>query len=195
MAYTISKHAEERYAERIMEKDNKCDAAVFIAEHKDKIVNDINKMIEFGKKIYSGKSPQLSQKNNNKPYMVDIYLNGYWVIIVGKDNGNVITLYNIDLQVDEELNQMFISKMMARIEAAENEYLFTLENNKKDIEKFHEIIDGNEANINEYKRIIKSLEETNATYKELIIQLNSKIEIADQNLREEIYKLIGKKSF
>ena len=127
--------------------------------------------------------------------MVDIYLNGYWVIIVGKDNGNVITLYNIDLQVDEELNQMFISKMMARIEAAENEYLFTLENNKKDIEKFHEIIDGNEANINEYKRIIKSLEETNVTYKELIIQLNSKIEIADQNLREEIYKLIGKKSF
>ena len=102
MVYSISKHAEERYAERIMERDTKGDIAVFINEHKEKISTDINKMIEFGKKIYSGKSPQLSQKNNNKPYIVDIYLNGYWVIIVGKENNTVITLYNIDLQVDQK---------------------------------------------------------------------------------------------
>lgn len=195
MAYIISKHAEERYAERIMDRDNKCDVVQFVNDHKEKISNDINKMIEFGRKIYSGKSPQMSQKNNNKPYNVDIYLNGYWVIIVGKNDNNVITLYNIDLQVDEELNQLFLSKMLARIDDAEKEYLTVLEANTEDINKYKEIIEGNDANINEYKKLIKSLEDINTTYKTLIIQLNSKAEIAEQNLREEIYKLIGKKSF
>ena len=84
---------------------------------------------------------------------------------------------------------------MKRIEDAENKYLAALESNNEEINNYREVIDGNDANINEYKKLIKSLEDINATYKTLIIQLNSKIDIEEQNLREEIYKLIGKKSF
>ena len=52
MSITISKHAKERYAERIMDRDNKTDVAVFLRDHDDKIQNDIEKMLEYGTLLY-----------------------------------------------------------------------------------------------------------------------------------------------
>ena len=65
--YTISKHARERYAERIMEKDSAYDINKFIVDNEDKIVVDINKMIQYGTLIHCGKmyAKDGKQLNNN----------------------------------------------------------------------------------------------------------------------------------
>ena len=52
----ITKHAMQRYAERIMEKEDTTDVLVFIEQHKEKIEEDISKMIEYGELIYTGKN-------------------------------------------------------------------------------------------------------------------------------------------
>ena len=46
--YKISKHASERYAERLRGKDEKIDIHKFISENEDKIKTDLKKLISFG---------------------------------------------------------------------------------------------------------------------------------------------------
>ena len=64
ITYKISAHCEQRYAERIMEKDTKVDINKFIADNRDKIKNDINKMISYGELIYQGKQTKPDGKGN-----------------------------------------------------------------------------------------------------------------------------------
>lgn len=51
--YTISKHCKERYAERIMGKED-VDLNRFITLNEEKIQTDINKLISYGELIYQG---------------------------------------------------------------------------------------------------------------------------------------------
>ena len=53
--YKISGHCEQRYAERILNKDNANDVNRFIVENKEKIKTDINKMIIHGQKMAKAK--------------------------------------------------------------------------------------------------------------------------------------------
>ena len=47
----ITKHAEERYVERIMGYSERGDIISYIAENKDLIAERLNKMVEFGTEI------------------------------------------------------------------------------------------------------------------------------------------------
>ena len=112
--YTISKHAKERYAERIMEKATSNEINTFLVQNEDKIINNINKMIQYGELIYTGKQTQ----KDGRTYNVEVFLNGLWVVITDIKSKNVITLYKIDLGVDEEFNQEYVSRMMDKFNAA-----------------------------------------------------------------------------
>lgn len=54
MCYTISNHAKERYAQRIMSRDNITDIRKFVCDHDSDIEKWINEMIEHGESIYTG---------------------------------------------------------------------------------------------------------------------------------------------
>ena len=73
----LTQHIRERYAERIMGRENKTDIAVFINEHQEKIQTDIEKMITFGELLYSGRS---TARYNEQ--LVDVYLKDTWIVIV-----------------------------------------------------------------------------------------------------------------
>ena len=113
----ISTHAKERYSERIMDKDNKIDVALFIQQHEQKIKEDIFKMIQFGKLLYSGKS---TCEFNKQP--VDVYLNGTWVIIVDIAKSNVITLYTIDLGLGNDFNNEYIKQLTAKLDSVKENF-------------------------------------------------------------------------
>ena len=74
---TISAHARQRFAERIMGKSDPLDVNLYIQTHGAKIEEDIAKMIEYGELIYTGK-PVADTKNNNK---TNVYLKDLWVVI------------------------------------------------------------------------------------------------------------------
>lgn len=97
MEYKISNHAEERYASRIMEKETNGDIKVYVRQNKDKIAEDISKMITYGELIYEG----LPRANYGKR-KVKVYLRDSWVVIVDALTDNVVTLYNVDLRVEKE---------------------------------------------------------------------------------------------
>lgn len=191
ITYTVSKHAKERYTERIMDKTTANEINTFLVQNDDKIVNDINKMIQYGELIYTGKQTQ----KDGRSYNVEVYLNGLWVIIVDVKSKNVITLYRIDLGVDDDFNHEYVRRMMDKFNAAkENVELVTYEVEHEN-DSYESLIRQNTDTINEYKSYIKNLEELNAGYKTIIDNNNVKIRMADREAVEVLNKLIGKKEF
>lgn len=189
--YTVSKHTKERYTERIMEKYTANEINTFIIQNEDKIITDINKMIQYGQLIYIGKQIQ----KDGKSYNVEVFLNGLWIIITDVKTKNVITLYKIDLGVDEEFNLEYVKRMMDKFNAAkENLEIITLEVEKEN-DSYNSLIKQNIDMINEYKSYIKNMEELNNGYKTIIDNNAVKIKMADREVADVLNKLIGKKEF
>lgn len=186
----FSAHSKERYAERIMDKDGKSDVAVFVAQHDQKIKEDIAKMIQYGTLLYSGKS---TSEFNKQP--VDIFLNGTWVIIVDIAKSNVITLYSIDLGLGNDFNNQYISMLLEKLKLAKAEYETVCIGIKTQTETYSSIIKENTEQINEYRQIIKALEKQNQSYTDVIESLEADRIVAEKSVRDIIATMTGKKIF
>ena len=185
----ISKHAKERYAQRIMSYEDKTNIVQFQAEHNDKIIKDINKMVEYGELLYSGKS--LKDQNAN----CNIYLKDTWVVIVDTNKNLVVTLYKVDLKVDEDFTKRYISKILTKLNKEKKNYAKIEAQVEKEINEYRDIIKENENVINDYKKTIKSLEEQNTAYRDLISNLTVNKKVADDKVRETIMILTGNKTW
>lgn len=191
ITYTVSKHAKERYTERIMEKATANEINTFLVQNEDKIIGDINKMIQYGELIYIGKQVQ----KDGRSYNVEVFLNGLWVVITDVKSKNVITLYKIDLGVDEEFNLEYVDRMMQKFnDAKENLECVTTEVNHEN-DSYRTMIEQNTNMINEYKGYIKNLEELNVGYKTILANNSVKIKRAETEMTDILNKLIGKKEF
>ena len=191
ITYTVSKHAKERYAERIMERATNNEIQTFVVQNEEKIIGDINKMIQYGDLIYTGKQTQ----KDGRTYNVEVYLNGLWVVITDIKSKNVITLYKIDLGVDDAFNLEYVCRMMDKFnDAKENLEAVTLEVEREN-DSYKTMIEQNIALINEYKSYIKNLEELNAGYKTIVDNNAVKIKMAGTEVTDVLNKLIGKKEF
>ena len=185
----ISKHAKERYVQRIMSYNDKTEIIQFIAEHDEKINTDINKMVEYGDLLYSGKS--LKDQNS----INDIYLKDTWVVIVDNSKKLVVTLYKIDLKVDEEFTKEYIDKLVTKLNK-EKENLAKVENDIDDqIKTYRELIKENEEVIIDYKKTIKSLDEQNTAYRDLINTLNTNKKVAEDKVRDTLMILTGNRTW
>lgn len=187
----FSNHAMTRYAERIMDRESKLEVNIFIQEHKDKIETDIKKMIQYGTLLYSGKPT--SDIYERRP--VDIYQNGLWIIIVDIGRNNVVTLYSIDLGVGEEMNQLYIGKLMEQLTAAKQNFEEVKEEIELQANAYKVGIDQNEALIAEHRKNIKELERYTEHLRGVIDGLNTKVNAAEREVRDIVAKMIGKKIF
>jgi hypothetical protein len=187
----ISNHAKERYSLRIMDKESKLEVNMFIQEHEEKIKTDITKMIQYGTLLYSGKPT--SDIFDRRP--VDVYQNSLWIIIVDRDRNNVITLYSIDLGVGDEMNELYIGKLLEQLNTAKQNH----EKIKADIDSeanmYKDIIAQNEAIIATYRKDIKELEKYNESLRDVIQGLQTKNTRAEREVRDIVAKMIGKKIF
>lgn len=191
LKYTISEHCKVRYAERIMGKDDNCDAKQFIVNNEDKIQKDINEMILRGDKIYSGKQSH----NGGKGNVIDVYLKNTWVVLADNQTDNVITIYKIDLGLDEDFNKEYVSRMVEKL----NEQKKMLEETRQQIQAesdmYREMIDDFESQIKEYRGMIKNLEELCSGYKTVIHNNCVKVSQAEMKVADVVNSLVNKKEF
>ena len=190
--YKISRHAAERYAERIMGKEDNVDINRFVTLNEDKIKTDINKLISYGDLIFTGKQSQKEGKNN----VINVYLNGCWIILVDEKNKNtVITLYKVDFGLDDEFNKVYISKMIEKLNECKKKLHTVEEQVKTESNMYREMIDDVESQIKEYKSMIKNLEELCVGYKTIIDNNCVKVSQANRDVAEVVNSLVGKKEF
>lgn len=188
--HTISKHAMQRYSERIMGKED-IDVNRFITLNEDKIQTDINKLIQYGELIYQGKQTQKDGKNN----IIDVYLKDCWVVLVDSRTKNVITLYKIDLGLDEEFNKAYVSKMMEKLNT-KKEVLDNVQRQvKSESDTYKEMMSDAENQIKEYRTMIKNLEELCVGYKTIVDNNGVKVAQANKDVVDVVNALIGKREF
>lgn len=190
-AYKISGHCKQRYAERIMDKDNTNDINRFIAENEEKIKTDINKMITYGQLIYEGRQSQKDGKGN----VLNVYLKDCWVVLVDNSNNVVVTLYKIDLGLGDEFNKLYVRKMLDKLQDSQVRLADTKVLLDKETETYKSMINDNEAQINEYKSMIKNLEKLNASYKTIIENNSVRVHQAKRDVADVVNQLVGKKEF
>lgn len=187
---TISNHAMERFAERIMEKDQRWDIAYYVNQNKSIIEERINKMIEYGEKIYSGKSISEYNKSNT-----DVFLKDTWVIIVDPSKNKVVTLYQIDLGLGDEFNNLYVKNLSEKLLAAKEDLSKKqeeLDNMKND---FQSIINQNNEIINQNNRINNELKKQNEGFQDAISGLATQFELAQQSVREIVGTMVGRKQY
>lgn len=189
--YKISKHAQQRYAERIMEKYDMGDINRFIVNNEEKIKTDIHKLIHYGEMIFTGKQSKTDGKGN----VLDVYLKDTWVILVDNKSEIVVTLFKIDLGLGEDFNKTYVSKMMDKLNQCK-EVLDTVQAEvQAESDMYREMIDDAETQIKECKSAIKNLEELRSGYQIIIDNNVVKVSQAKKDVIDTINTLIGKKEF
>lgn len=190
VAYNISAHAKQRYAERIMGKED-TDVNRFVTLNEEKIKTDINKLISYGTLIFTGKQSQKDGKGN----IVDVFLKDCWVVIADSRAKNVITLYKIDLGLDDEFNKAYISKMIEKLNANKEVLESVQQQVQEESNAYREMINDAETQVKEYRGMIKNLEELCVGYKTVIDNNHVKVAQANKDVVEVLNTLIGKREF
>lgn len=184
--YNITTHAQERFVERMMNKDNYTDIRRHIEKHACDIEERINKLINYGQLIFEGK---IGKYNLCKYFYKD-----YWVVAVDPKTKNVITLYKINLG-DDEVNDLFVNKMLARIKNEQDKLKDIEETAKNTVSSLRESIEDTNNEIAYYRKMIKSLEEVNDSYNILIKNANLEVEKQNKEISNLVEILIAKKQF
>ena len=184
--YNVTNHALERYAERIMKRDNVTDARIFINDHRNDIIDRIHKMINFGELIYEG---ELGKYKNNQFFYKD-----RWIVVVDPKQKNVVTLYRINLG-DDEVYELFANKTLQRINDCKEEINNARNEVSNNINIYRNDIDLYKRKIEEYKSIIKGLEDRIIGLNSLIKSENLQIEEKEMKLKDNIEMLIARKVF
>ena len=191
MSFTVSKHAKERYAERIMNKEDLWDINYFVNQNEEKIIKDITKMLEYGEVIYSGKQ----KDNKGRENTVDVYRKDCWILLVDKCTKNVITLYKVDLGCGDDFNVEYVTRMVEKIHTAMDNVSKVQMDVLNESNMYREMIAQNNDQIAEYRTYIKNLEALNESYKQIIDNNVVKNNQANKELAEHVNTLIGKKEF
>ncbi|MBQ4523490.1 MAG: hypothetical protein IJA10_11155 [Lachnospiraceae bacterium] len=191
MSFTVSKHAKERYAERIMNKEDLWDVNYFVNQNEEKIIKDITKMLEYGEVIYSGKQ----KDNKGRENTVDVYRKDCWILLVDKCTKNVITLYKVDLGCGDDFNAEYVNRMIEKIHVAMDNVSKVQMDILNESNMYREMITKNNDQIAEYRTYIKNLEALNESYKQIIDNNVVKNSQANKELAEHVNTLIGKKEF
>ena len=183
-----TEHILERYAERIQDKKGKTEIKSFVAQNRDRIKDNIQKLFDSSEYLCGQKI-----KEHN---FTHFYVNkDGWVLITDKDKNKLITLYKVDLNLGSELNKLYIEKMITDIKGKINDLdnleLYII--NHKEINKTEK--EANDAEIKELKEKIKFLEETNTLYAQKEKQMDAEFQVEQRKLFNQIEGFIGARVF
>lgn len=178
--YTISAHCEQRYAERIMGKSDKNEINTFIANNKNKIHDDIMKMLEYGEVIYDNLP---GSKANS---ILSVYIMGTWILLVNERNNVAVTIYRADLGLGEDFNKEYVDRYVEKIATMKSELKLAEDKCNADTKMYTDLLTDTEEQIKEYKTMVKNLEDLADGYRVLLKNNN----VVVKKKRNEITNLV-----
>ena len=146
--YTVSNHAKERYAERCKDRDSRLEITAYVAEHSQRIEEEINRMLRYGKRVYTGRT-----EGGKDRVPKEVYVNGLWILLANAENHNVITLYRVDL------DKLYVERMVQRLEEAQGRLEETRRKTEEQNRAYQAILQEGEGQIQEYQERIRLLKE------------------------------------
>ena len=181
--YTVSNHAKERYAERCKDRDSRLEITTYVAEHSQRIEEEINRMLRYGKRVYTGRT-----EGGKDRVPKEVYVNGLWILLANAENHNVITLYRVDLGCGPDLDKLYVERMVQRLEETRRK---TEEQNRA----YQAILQEGEGQIQEYQERIRLLKEMCEGYQAVMRSSRAGLARAADDVEAIVNTLIGKKKF
>ena len=184
----FTEHILERYAERIQDKTKKNEIKQFVAQNRDRIKTNIQKLFDSADFLC-----QTKIKDHN---VTNFYVNkDGWDLISNKENKKLITLYKVDLFLGTEFNKYYIEKMTEDIKKKMEEY----ENLEYDIELEKENRANErkecEAGISSYKTQIKWLEENIKLSEQQDKEADARLKVKKDEVQKQIENFVGARIF
>lgn len=184
----FTEHILERYAERIQDKKSKNEIKSFVAQNRDMIQTNIQKLFDSAEFLC-----QTKIKDHN---ITNFYVNkNGWVLITDKDDKKLITLYKVDLFLGTDFNKYYIEKMTEDIKnkmecykALENEITQEKEVRDKDRKEC-------EAGISSYKTQIKWLEENIKLSEQQDREADARLKVKKDEVQQQIENFVGARIF
>lgn len=184
----LTQHIKERYAERMAGRDTKIDIKIYVAQNEEKIERDIEKLIEHSEIIFQGVTTP-----GKDP--VTVRLSGTWLLISDISDRRGITLYKIELGLDEEFNKKYVEGCLERLKADVQKLEEQREKIKDEVEGYKLATKENDATIAEYEAAIRRLKKANALYGEMIEILSKTSNELLGDVRHDIEMFTKKKEF
>lgn len=187
----VSKHCLERFTERIMGKDEKLSINTYIAQNEEKIIERVNKMYEYGEKIYEGKT----REDGN---YVHIFFCNPWVLLTDRKEEVAITLFRVEVvdaetPEDEELNKTFVESRINKLHSIRDKLNIIKEENKEEIDNFKYEIGNNKEEIKRLEELIVSLKKRNEGLQQSIDYSYVDYSEVEEKYRRTIEEMVGAK--
>lgn len=183
----VTKHALERWAERILNVD-KSQIAMYVNTNRDQLIEHINETFKYSEFIYKG---QLGTDNITRHF----YIQGDIVFLTNTDNTAIITVYKVDLGFTPELNSHVrkglieeVHKLVAQKEELDFEVLQQVENKQHEISTIDDNIVILQRQIDELKLQKKVLNDE-------LKAINSKSNYINQELSKFVLMLVNSKEY
>ncbi|MDR2336704.1 MAG: hypothetical protein LBE03_01215 [Candidatus Nomurabacteria bacterium] len=187
MNIRFTEHAMKRYAERIAGREDRFDAASYVATNREKIERDLREMVERGVEVYRGLA------KDKKPTV--LLVQGAWLLVMSPE-GALITLFKKELGVDDErLNREVMSRAMEIIAQKSEAVAVARDKNERRITEIKEDIRRSEESAKEHRVLAKRLEEYVTTLSKERQALDVEVEDISADLYEFINKIVGEKYF
>lgn len=183
----ISKHAIERYVQRTMDKTG-IDEKIYIVQNESTIKERIEKLFDSTTLLYEGRLREYG-------YAQTLINKNGWVLIYDAKQDNLITVYKVDLGLDDEFNQVYVDKYRSKILSMNNE--FNLKNQKlqTDQNETNQQISNNKQTISQLEQQIAILKKENGIYEEQIQLARDKVNLFEKDIKSEIEKFVCTKLF
>lgn len=185
----ISEHCKQRYVECIKNITDRQEICRYITVNEDEVIQNIRKMLQYGEIIYTGKNFEVK---DNK--IIHIVLNGTWLVFVGKDSPTAITMYKIDLGLDEDFNKDYVKKFLDKLKGIDQEYQKQEENIRNSVLEMNQEIETCDVKIEEHQKMIRDYENRKAGINESKESLAVYLNEIDLKRRDIIGRLICKKA-
>ena len=184
----FTEHILERYAERIQDKKNRNEIKTFVAQNRDRIKNNIQKLFDSAEFLCTTKI-----KDHN---ITNFYVNkDGWVLISDKENKKLITLYKVDLFLGSDFNKYYIEKMTEDIKSKMEEY--TEFENTIEIQKAERVTERKEieSGISGLKAQIKWQEENLKLLEQQDKEAEAHLKVKKQEVQQQIENFVGARIF
>ncbi|MEG1106887.1 MAG: hypothetical protein RSD63_09465 [Eubacterium sp.] len=184
----ITKHAEERFVERVMGYSDAKDISSYIVKNKDVISDRIHKMVDYGEEIYEGKI-----RDGN---FIHVILKDNWVLLLDRRKVKVITLYKISvISDDDDFNKLFVGKMRDKIESIKSRMSKNKQETEGLINTEKETIKDNNTRIKELESVILSFKKENEACSQRIDNAWATVKCDEMQLKHYVEDLVATKIF
>lgn len=178
----VTKHAYERYAERI-KNTAKEDIQSDIAVNKNLYHTELDRMFENSRIIYTGR---FNDKHNETNFRIADNM----ILITDKADTKIITLYRVEFGFDRDVDVVILESLLKKLDVAEGEYIKSMDEVNAEKERVVTERDTLAEEIEQMVETLKLMRETLGVMNEYIDKFNYRERVAKSEMDTIAKKIV-----